>query len=352
MVYYIRFLKTPRTQAVKPGLVSVSALISVTTDLGDAFLAEDVVLQAQLIDAGTMESANSVLQEFSYKWEAGRRELAISIGPVRLASKVSRVILAIGTKSTSTVNLDTDLCDPTRVPLVISGWSAPFGVSQNTPAEKLIERRFMLQNKIQLRIWEETGNNIARHIWQNAIGSSGNCSMRQLRSHLERKSNSNQSIQAIELGSGCGIVGIALAQMLPRCSITLTDLPEVQDIMACNLQLTRSAAGSTCDFKQLDWEDERDGDNMPRPPMDLILVSDCTYNADSLPSLVRVLTRLVQASPQAVVLVSLKQRHESEAVFFELMRRAGFTIMEESAHALPAAYSEQDSIEMYAFVRA
>jgi hypothetical protein len=161
MVYYIRFLKTPRAQVVKPGLGSFSVLISITTDLGDAFLAEDVALQTQLIDAGT----NTVLHEYSDKWEAGRRELAISTGLLPLGSKRAKFILAVGTKSASTENLDTDLSDPKRVPLVISGWSAPFGVRQNTPAEKLIERRFVLQNKMQLRIWEETGNNIARHIW-------------------------------------------------------------------------------------------------------------------------------------------------------------------------------------------
>lgn len=164
MVYYIRFLKTPRTQIVKPGLVAVSALISITTDLGDAFLAEDVALQAQLIDASDPSTkSNTILQENTYNWEAGKRELLISIGPFKVASRISKVVLAIGPKSTST--LDTDLSDAKRVPLVISGWSAPFSVAQNSPAEKLIERRFVLQNNTRLRIWEETGNNIARHIW-------------------------------------------------------------------------------------------------------------------------------------------------------------------------------------------
>lgn len=167
MVYYIRFLKTPRTQIVKPGLVSVSALISITTDLGDAFLAEDVVLQAQLIDAsGTKTNSTSILVENTYNWEAGKRELAITTGLFKVASKVSKVVLAIGPKTASSSStLDTDLSDAKRVPLVISGWSASFSVAQNGPAEKVIERRFVLQNDTQLRMWEETGNNIARHIW-------------------------------------------------------------------------------------------------------------------------------------------------------------------------------------------
>lgn len=165
MVYYIRFLKTPRTQTVKPGLISISALISITTDLGDAFLAEDVELQFQLIDGGDDPKTKTaaILVENTCKWEAGKRELSISTGLLKLGSKTSNVVLAVGPKLGST--LDTDLSDVKGLPLVISGWSAPFNVAQNSPAEKVIERRFVLQNDSRLSIWEETGNNIARHIW-------------------------------------------------------------------------------------------------------------------------------------------------------------------------------------------
>jgi hypothetical protein len=373
MVYYIRFLKTPRTQIVKPGLIAVSALISITTDLGDAFLAEEVGLQAQLIDASDPNTkSNAILQENTYNWEAGRRELPISIGPFKVESKTSNVVLAIGPKTAST--LVTDLSDPQKVPLVISGWSAPFSVAQHIPAEKVIERRFVLQNDIQLRIWEETGNNIARHIWlvlryilaqividkcrdaalaaimclQDTNNSSGECSMPRLQSRFQAKSKNY--LQVIELGSGCGVVGIAFAQMLFRCSVTLTDLAEVNDIMERNLQIAQSATLSEIRFKVLDWEEELDVD-VTKQPIDLVLVSDCTYNADSLPALVQVLDRLVQASPNALVLVSLKRRHDSEAVFFDLMRQSALVLLEESVHSLPAPYSEEDRIEMYLFGR-
>lgn len=172
MVYYIRFLKTPRSQIVKPGLVLISALITITTDLGDAFLAEDVALQTRILgssradaNAGTNENGDALLHEKSYTWEAGKRELPISIGPIRIG-KVPHLVLAIGIQSLSTKLLDTNLKDSKKVPLVVSGWSAPFSASQELPAEKLIERRFVLQDDIHLKIWEETGNNLARHIWQ------------------------------------------------------------------------------------------------------------------------------------------------------------------------------------------
>jgi hypothetical protein len=157
MVYYIRFLKPPKVQDGKNGLVSVSTLISITTDLGDAFLAEDVSLHAQLLAVDT----NTVIQEKVVSWQAGKRELLVSFGPVRLGLTKQSIILAIGEK---TVCVD-ELGDCTTTPLVISGCSAAFGGLQGTTAAKLVERRFALRSDSQLRIWEETGNNIARHIW-------------------------------------------------------------------------------------------------------------------------------------------------------------------------------------------
>lgn len=158
MVYYVRFLKSPKLQTLQAGLVSVSALISITTDLGDAFLADDVRLHATLSSV----DANTVLRQDSFLWQAGKRELLVSVGPVRLGSRPPMVILGIG----SSASVDTDsLLDPSTVPVVISGWSTAFGGPQALPAEKLIERRLRLQNQSELRVWEETGNNIARHIW-------------------------------------------------------------------------------------------------------------------------------------------------------------------------------------------
>lgn len=161
MVYYIRFLKPPKVQDGKNGLFSISTLISITTDLGDAFLAEDVSLYARLLTFDT----NTVLQEKAVSWQAGKRELLVSIGPVRLGLTKQPIILAIGENT----SFGDELGDCTTTPLIISGWSAPFGGPRGTTSAKLVERRFPLRSDSQLRIWEETGNNIARHIWYAGI---------------------------------------------------------------------------------------------------------------------------------------------------------------------------------------
>lgn len=157
-------------------------------------------------------------------------------------------------------------------------------------------------------------------------------------------------VRAVELGSGCGIVGIALAEMLPRCSVMLTDLPEVDEIVTRNLNYAQPASESTIDFRVLDWDAQPSAD-MSAQAIDLILVSDCTYNADSLPSLVRILDLLMRQSPDALILVALKRRHESEAIFFDLMEDALFMVTGHDTVALPAPYSEQEMIEIYLFGR-
>lgn len=163
MVYYIRFLKSPRIQKQKPRSVSISALICVTTDLGDSFLAHDVDLLATLVLDGT----DKVLCQRALNWKAGKRELPISLGPFPENLSQYTIILGVGAINPRQAEPPTEdyiLGNP-GVPLVISGWSAPFGGSHPLVAEKLIERRFGPKDKLNLRIWEETGNSIARHIW-------------------------------------------------------------------------------------------------------------------------------------------------------------------------------------------
>lgn len=158
----------------------------------------------------------------------------------------------------------------------------------------------------------------------------------------------NTPLHILELGSGCGIVGIALAEMLPQCLAVLTDLPEVEDIITRNISAARPAPSSNIEFKTLDW-DEPDLDNEFSDSLDLILISDCTYNADSLPALVSVLGQLTQRSPQALVLVALKRRHESEAVFFDLIRSVGLFNQDSTSLNLPSQYGESDRVELYCY---
>ncbi|KAL4890954.1 putative methyltransferase-domain-containing protein [Aspergillus ambiguus] len=357
MVYYVRFLKTPRFQKQKPNVVTVSALLCVTTDLGDAFLAQDVDLLVSL----TLHKTEKVIYQEPVKWRAGKREVAISLGPFpsQLLQKAIVLSVTAGDVRKPSAPSPDRLSGQASVPLVVSGYSAPFGGSEPLISEKLVERRFAPNDKLQLKIWEETGNSIARHIWDAALASviylqhivSGDpiWTVPLLQNLLQ--TDRSAPLRAIELGSGCGIVGIALAQLLPQASILLTDLPEVAEIVTQNISVSALARSSTLDFQTLDWDEELPND-LHSGPIDLILVSDCTYNADSLPALISVLTKLVQSSPDAVVLVALKRRHESESIFFDLMQSAGLVDLHTDYMQLPSQHDQVDQIELHCYGRA
>ncbi|OJD19944.1 hypothetical protein AJ78_00138 [Emergomyces pasteurianus Ep9510] len=353
MPHYIRFLKTPNIVVSPHSQCFVEALVTITTDLGDTFLAEDAELLSILQFTNTSQLTTSFDEIFT--WKAGNRELKIVFGPCQISAANQAARLSVRDANAGLV----DRLEPSKAPRIITAWSTEFGGIDQLQAEKLVERCFKLEIGSQLRAWEETGNSIARHIWDAALGcvmEIQNAYMRMegsiptlQRLFYERK---NTRLRVIELGTGCGIVGIAIAQIVPVCSVVLTDLEEVRDITSRNLECATFARMSTARFQVLDW-DEAVPAEIAQHGYDLIVVSDCTYNADSLPALVEILTALVQISPSAIVLVALKKRHDSEDLFFDLMKKAGFEIDSRAVVPLPHLDSENESvdIELYAFCK-
>jgi predicted nicotinamide N-methyase len=157
-----------------------------------------------------------------------------------------------------------------------------------------------------------------------------------------------KKLNIIELGSGCGIVGICLAQSILNCDVLLTDLPEAREIAERNIASMNPAVGSSAKFQQLDWE-EALPTSIQAQTFDLVLVADCTYNPDSGPALVCTLTALVEKSPKAVVLLSMKVRHQSELVFFDLMKAASFILKTRVKVRLPELSSDPEDVLIHVF---
>ena len=162
MVYYNRFLKTPRFEVQKKQ-VFISALICITTDLGDDFLSEDVDLVAIWARRHTRERFGCT----SIKWQAGARQLPIQMPTHRSIAELNDnphpAVLEIYAQDPKA-----DILGDQTTPLVISGCSDFFRWPSEGPAEKFIKREFHIgdqEPRTSLRIWEETGNSIARHIW-------------------------------------------------------------------------------------------------------------------------------------------------------------------------------------------
>lgn len=141
------------------------------------------------------------------------------------------------------------------------------------------------------------------------------------------------------------MVGIGLAQIVPDCSVLLTDMPEAQEIASRNIANMNPAMSSQATFMPLDWES-------PLPKtiesriFDVVIVSECTYNTNTIPALVRTLSALNKRSPKAVVLVSTKVRHSSESMFFELMEESEFVKASHNKLPLPKDESSNEDPEV------
>lgn len=148
------------------------------------------------------------------------------------------------------------------------------------------------------------------------------------------KPNTLERPRILELGSGCGIVGLEAAHLCSGSKVSLTDLPEAMGILGQNVSKTSSSTRSRVSTAILDWDNPLPY-AIARSRFDLLIVSDCTYNPDSGPALVNTLVAIITGSPAALIIVSMKRRHDSEAAFFDLMAGAGFVEVESKTVRLP-----------------
>jgi len=139
--------------------------------------------------------------------------------------------------------------------------------------------------------------------------------------------------RALDLGSGTGVVGMAIYQLGLVDSVTLTDAASQIDLIKQNVQ--RNFPGNnSIGVAKLCWEDDADADAIldSATPFSLITASDCVYGDRSSAPLAGLLVKLLRASPCAEVIMSFEKRdrHSSEvaqgcdfsAEFFSLLHDA------------------------------
>lgn len=165
LMHYIRLLKPPQYSARPRNRAgSVSALITITSDLGDDFYFRDTVLTAEVLQ----ESGDPrlVLASKEFYWKMGMRVLKIELNVAPSKHNFyDSIILAISSTAGGTPVAD-DISHPRDGGLeVITAYSPPFHPIDGENAEKFVQRRIMIDPSKTLRIWEETGESIARHIW-------------------------------------------------------------------------------------------------------------------------------------------------------------------------------------------
>lgn len=155
MVHYIRFLRTPQVSDLSRKSLEISAVTAVTTDLGDAFLSQELTLIARIVDA---TRNGEILGSAEVLWKIGSRAAKIN---VPCSSKVHGRLACLQVTTRNTISA----CMSCEISAVIDVWSTPFHIKPRAKSDALVERRLQLSGKSTAKIWEETGDSIARHIW-------------------------------------------------------------------------------------------------------------------------------------------------------------------------------------------
>ncbi|KAH6678466.1 putative methyltransferase-domain-containing protein [Halenospora varia] len=395
-MHYIRFLKTPRLQQPSRGngRLLLTAKITITTDLGESFLWTDLNLVVELVgvDGQTLLGKGT---ELLWKGAEGMRALEVSL-PVPVSRDKNKITLArMLVRPKDNVQFRESFAGFLRsssgVPeggsdeghVVVVRSQAIEISSQGTgqlSGPSLAERVFGLgDGNSKLYIWEETGESIARHIWDAGLLLSAYLTSLSPTNKSNRKPSpfppdlpklpilqtllSKPNLNIIELGSGCGIVGITLTTSFPNIKqVLLTDLPEASSILSHNTSrwVLTHPWRPKIQTRVLDWSNTYPS-VVAGTEWDLVVVADCTYNPDSVPDLVGMLGNCAGVWDEGVVegnegretlvLVAMKVRHESEMVFFGLMEGKGRVVRESIKLGLPVRGGEAEEIEIFVFGR-
>lgn len=155
MVHYIRYLRTPQIKDAPKKSFDVSAVVAIMTDLGDAFFTRELTLHARIIDA---TKSGEILHITEAEWQPHSRAVKVNLHvSAKYANRL--VVMHITTKETIA---SLKYCE---APAIVDTWSSTFNLTSKSKVEPLVERRLPLRDRPAVRMWEETGDSIARHIW-------------------------------------------------------------------------------------------------------------------------------------------------------------------------------------------
>ncbi|KFY42102.1 hypothetical protein V494_02594 [Pseudogymnoascus sp. VKM F-4513 (FW-928)] len=358
-MHYIRFLKPPQLSqdAKVPDHHILYAKITVVNDLGESFLWCDIPIEATIRDSNGVPVATQ-----SLVWKCEKRQLEVKLVMSEKKARKEgykepyRLSVWPSTGDFTPYNLAEVLSINRRQTnrpadgAVLRGLSAMFRAKEE-PIPPVIYRDFKLDRGATMSIDEDTGESIARHIWDAGVILSAIIDEISLPSNkppaglriLADLIKHVPSPIVLELGTGCGIVGITFALSVPASRVIATDLEEAAEITSDNLEQAANAS-----YLNLDWSE-------PLPPrvasesFDLVLVADCTYNPDVVPYLVSTLANLINKSPAVLICLAMKVRHESEAVFFDLMTDHGIVQVGKHSERVGNLGDEDESVDIYLF---
>lgn len=165
-MHYIRFLKSPKKISDSRSIHHLSAVVTITTDLGDTFLYSDLPLLVELEDVhGNKLIDGGKPKEYLWTASHGFKGLAVEV-PIGTRTMRAGVEIKMVIRAKDEMHMvesfghvlgyrRSDLGDDGGV-VTLRGNDTRAGV---------VQRIFKYGDEHTIRIWEEAGESIARHIW-------------------------------------------------------------------------------------------------------------------------------------------------------------------------------------------
>ncbi|RCI16245.1 hypothetical protein L249_2585 [Ophiocordyceps polyrhachis-furcata BCC 54312] len=375
-MHYVRLLRPPKLIRRHGGL-RLQLVLAVTTDLGDALLcpeeALDLVVRVRAYLAPypdtTLVSYELLPATGKLQWRAGDRVVKPMLD---LPPAVAEALAAAASRKVELSVSPTEPHAADGLPTILEassqggqgkGLVMPVSValSGRDQSRHVCTRSLHLGPGFgYLELEEDLGDSIARHVWDASpvalAALAGACDgpcLRPLRRLLPL--DGPAPVNVLELGCGVGILGAGLCALRPHCTVLMTDLDDAEDRARANINLL---GRDDLLYESLDWNDGRRGVFGPlvrSRRWDLVMLSDCTYNTDSLPALVATLSALHHLNVESTggfvskAWIATKPRHDSERVVLTLLADDGWKTVATQTLPMPVLGGEAQTVEMYLF---
>jgi len=127
-----------------------------------------------------------------------------------------------------------------------------------------------------------------------------------------------EAVSCVELGAGCGLVGLTLAAL--GGDVVITDLPENLRLLRANVRANSSVASRVVPrVRPLTWGVRLSAELLSQAPYDLVVATDVFYARESMPALVDTLLEL--SGPSSAILLAAGRNRHAETEFFSLARK-------------------------------
>lgn len=385
-MHYVRFLRQPSLTG-KGKNRELSLVFIVTSDLGDSLISVDkpIRISACLFKEGDVEPSKVGFSR-ELLWKPGARVLKEKIpvpdAPWRqvMVSTTATKLSALQFGNVATIPSQTG--DSPRNPLIMPAWFDFKTGNRPAGSTDVCLRKLDLAGPVSIEFEEEFGDSIARHVWDGGLaavsfltqvhdGKEDALRMMPAVSSLIRP-DGPRPLNILELGCGVGVLGIGLAGLLSlsstpeaaqECHFLMTDVPEAEERALANIRLFQQSQEKegrpipVIQYENLDWEEGRQGlfsESVRSKRWDLVILSDCTYNTDTIPALVETLSQLHSLvtshgsgmAPLQVFLAT-KQRHSSEQAVFDVLGSKGWSVAEKAVVELHGLPQEAEDVQFY-----